>query len=103
MGSSEGPWCDRKNDWSSGGHSRTLLPTPFVHASFAHAMQVHINGEAKEVNDGLTIGELLTSLGLDRELVAVERNQKIVPRAEHGNTALREGDAIEIVRFVGGG
>lgn len=66
-------------------------------------MHLEVNGETKEVGEGLTIGELLTSLGLDRELVAVERNQRIVPRAEHGSTALCEGDAIEIVRFVGGG
>ena len=36
-------------------------------------------------------------------LTKVERNQRIVPRAEHPTTLLDEGDVIEIVHFVGGG
>jgi sulfur carrier protein len=35
--------------------------------------------------------------------VAVERNQEVVPRAEHAATRLDEGDSLEIVHFVGGG
>jgi thiamine biosynthesis protein ThiS len=73
-------------------------------ATFAPApMQLEINGELQEVKEGLTIRELLASLGLDRELVAVECNHRIVPRAEHPQTILNAGDSIEIVRFVGGG
>ena len=51
----------------------------------------------------MTVAELVASLGLSAEHVAVERNRAIVPRAEHTQTALRAGDALEIVTFVGGG
>jgi sulfur carrier protein len=46
---------------------------------------------------------LITELGLDPRKVAVERNLEIVPRSLHADTALADGDRIEIVQFVGGG
>jgi thiamine biosynthesis protein ThiS len=46
---------------------------------------------------------MLEELGLDRRKVAVERNLEIVPRSLLGEVAVQEGDAFEIVKFVGGG
>ncbi len=67
-------------------------------------MNLTINGEAKTLHhDSLTVTELLEALGLAGRRVAVERNKTIVPRAEHANTSIQEGDVIEIVSFVGGG
>jgi sulfur carrier protein len=66
-------------------------------------MRVEINGEARDLQDGTTIGALLASLGLAGRPVAVERNALIVPRAEHAQTTLSEGDKLELVQFVGGG
>ncbi len=66
-------------------------------------MRVTVNGEAREVAEGLSIRELVVYLGLDAGPVAVERNMEVVPRAEHATTVLREGDVLEIVHFVGGG
>jgi len=66
-------------------------------------MQLTVNGEAREVPDGLTVRGLIEHLGLTEGPVAVERNRDIVPRAEHVSTALAQGDLIEIVHFVGGG
>lgn len=66
-------------------------------------MKLQVNGDARELPDGATVGDLLVDLGLAGVLVAVERNQDIVPRARHAATALAEGDVIEIVHFVGGG
>jgi sulfur carrier protein len=66
-------------------------------------MRVVINGEAREIEEGFTIGSLLVSLGLGDRPVAVERNAAIVPRAQHAETALHEGDQLELVQFVGGG
>jgi len=66
-------------------------------------MRIEINGESREVQDGLTIGALLETLGLSERPVAVERNADIVPRAQHASTHLREGDKLEVVQFVGGG
>jgi sulfur carrier protein len=66
-------------------------------------MRLEVNGEAREVAEGTTVRELLVALALGDQLVAVERNEEIVPRAEHASAVLRDGDRLEIVRFVGGG
>jgi len=65
-------------------------------------MHVTINGNAKDVPDGLTVRDLVVHLGLEGP-VAVEINREIVTRAEHGSRRVAGGDAIEIVHFVGGG
>jgi len=66
-------------------------------------MRIVLNGEDREVGEGVTVTELLRELGLEGVLVAVERNEEIVPRAPHPTTHLVEGDAVEVVHFVGGG
>ena len=66
-------------------------------------MRVHVNGEEREVSDGLSLVELLDSLKVDRTRVAVEVNAEVVRRARHAEVKLAGGDRIEIVTFVGGG
>jgi sulfur carrier protein len=66
-------------------------------------MRVQVNGEPRELEPGSTITALLSLLGLADRPVAVERNHEIVPRAAHAETELAEGDALEVVQFVGGG
>ncbi|HEY8429524.1 MAG TPA: sulfur carrier protein ThiS [Sandaracinaceae bacterium] len=66
-------------------------------------MRIEVNGEPREVAPGTTIAALLEQLGLGGVLVAVERNQDVVPRAEHARTTIADGDRLEIVQFVGGG
>lgn len=66
-------------------------------------VQLRINGELKEVRDGLTVEGLLSFLEIKAPRVAVEVNATVVTRSRHGETTLRAGDEIEIVTFVGGG
>ena len=66
-------------------------------------MKVLVNGAEPEVGAGTTVAALVRELGLTSERVAVERNGRIVPRAEHGRTELAERDRIEVVTLVGGG
>ena len=66
-------------------------------------MRILLNGESAEVPEGLTVATLVVHLGLGPGPVAVERNREVVLRAEHGKTAVVEGDEFEIVHFVGGG
>lgn len=66
-------------------------------------MQIQVNGETREVSEPLSIAELLVQLELDPRYLAVERNLKLVPRAEHKSTLLAEGDRLEVVTLVGGG
>ena len=66
-------------------------------------MRVWLNGEAKTLADGSTIGELLTQLRLQPVRVAVEVNEDVVPRKSYAQTNLHDGDRVEVVTFVGGG
>ena len=40
---------------------------------------------------------------INSQHVAVELNEMIVPKAEYSKTVLKDGDTVEVVRFVGGG
>ena len=63
---------------------------------------VKING--KELNAaGKTITEYLATTNYDPKRIAVECNGDIVPKAQYGETVLKDGDSVEVVSFVGGG
>lgn len=66
-------------------------------------MKVLVNGEARELPDGITVGALLESLGTARSGIAVARNDRVVRRAEYDTHALADGDAVEIIKAVAGG
>ena len=66
-------------------------------------MKIKVNGEEREIADGLSLTGLLDSLEIRPGRVVVERNRDIVPRDAFGATMLSDGDALEIVHFVGGG
>jgi thiamine biosynthesis protein ThiS len=65
-------------------------------------MTVIVNGEQRRIT-GPTLEGLLAELGLDPRAVVVELNRQIVRRPELAATALQDGDAVELVHFVGGG
>jgi thiamine biosynthesis protein ThiS len=67
------------------------------------AFTIVVNGEERSAKAGETVGDLLIALGLENGRVAIERNLKILPRAEWAATAIAAGDRYEIVQFVGGG
>lgn len=77
--------------------------TPCVPPPYSAPMEATVNGERKELPDGLTVAGLLLHLGVRAERVAVERNGAVVKRARHAEEALAPGDVLEIVTFVGGG
>lgn len=66
-------------------------------------MKIHVNGEPREVAAGSTLAGLLSELGVAQPHVAVELNLEVVPRAQHAETELRDGDRLEVVTLVGGG
>ena len=70
---------------------------------FFIAMRVKINGEDREIDDGVTLTALLESLQIRPGRVVVERNRDIVPRDSYSATLINDGDKLEIVHFVGGG
>ena len=67
------------------------------------AVQITVNGKLEPLQEGMTILDLLDRLGVDTPLVAVEQNRSIVPKAQHGETVLQDGDEVEVVTLVGGG
>ena len=68
-------------------------------------MKLQINGEDRDFNDQsiATLAVLIETLGMKPDRVAVELNRDIVPRDRWAQTALNEGDKLEVVHFVGGG
>jgi sulfur carrier protein len=66
-------------------------------------MTIILNGGTKTVPDGITVIGLLEHLGIQHQRVAVERNEEIVKKAAYGETVLKDGDALEVVSFMGGG
>lgn len=67
--------------------------------------QIHItvNGESRAVAAGRSVADLLRDLDLRPELVVVERNREILERSRYDDTPVADGDALELVHFVGGG
>lgn len=66
-------------------------------------MNIIVNGEPRRLSGPQTVDALLADLSLEPRKIAVERNLEIVPRSQYAQTALADGDRIEIVQFVGGG
>jgi thiamine biosynthesis protein ThiS len=66
-------------------------------------MRVTLNGEARDLSEGLTVNDLVDALGLGKRRVAVEVNRDILPHDDYATYALQEGDVVEIVQFIGGG
>ena len=66
-------------------------------------MRIQVNGRPQEVEENLSLSQLITSLDLKPDQIAIELNQKVLRRGDWQNTDLRDDDKIEIVHFVGGG
>lgn len=62
-----------------------------------------VNGESREIPQDYAVQDLLTSLNLAAEQVAVELNREVLPRSAYPHTPLNADDRLEIVTFVGGG
>jgi len=66
-------------------------------------IEVQVNGAAQRFESDTDVAALLERLQLTGKRVAVERNGEIVPRSRFTQTALANGDRLEIVVAVGGG
>jgi sulfur carrier protein len=64
---------------------------------------IKVNGEPREVKENISLPELVASLGLKAEQVAIELNQTVIRRTQWASTTLQEDDRVEFVHFVGGG
>ncbi len=65
--------------------------------------QITVNGAAQPRANLFFVSDLIAELNLDPRKVAIERNLEIVPRSAYATTPIMDGDAIEVVGFIGGG
>ncbi|HVX89209.1 MAG TPA: sulfur carrier protein ThiS [Gemmatimonadales bacterium] len=66
-------------------------------------IRITLNGEARDIPDGLDLTGLLAHLALDPRMVVVEHNRAIVRKGKLDGVKVAAGDEIELVHFVGGG
>lgn len=66
-------------------------------------MHVQINGNATEVEPGMTLADFIAQKGLKPEAVVIEHNGTIVPQGRWRDVAMTSADRLQIVSFVGGG
>ena len=83
--------------------SPNIQTPPVFRRPARFVMNIFVNGEAREVDNGVTLAALLAQLKMEPRNVAVEVNLEVVPRGQHAECVLGEGDRLEIVTLVGGG
>ena len=66
-------------------------------------MLIQVNGEVREVEEDISLPQLIAELSLKAEQIAIELNRNVVRRTQWEHTLLRADDKVEIVHFVGGG
>jgi len=66
-------------------------------------IQIIVNGDKREVPEGLTVNGLLDFLKVKKAAAVVEYNRTVLKQREHDSITVQAGDELEIVRFVGGG
>lgn len=66
-------------------------------------IQIHLNGEKRQIPFGRTVLELLEEMKIKAQTVVVELNRSLLEKSRYSETHIQEGDTVEIVHFVGGG
>lgn len=66
-------------------------------------MELVVNGESRDLKEGITLTELFAALRLESAYRAVAVNGQVIPRGDHSSTILKNGDRVEIIQAVGGG
>lgn len=67
------------------------------------SLVIQVNGEPREVQENLSLPELVAGLNLKAEQIAIELNHSVVRRVHWPSVFLQADDKVEIVHFVGGG
>jgi thiamine biosynthesis protein ThiS len=67
------------------------------------SVRISVNGEPREVEEGLTVAALLESLGVTAPRVVVEHNMRILRAEDFAGARIAAGDELEVLQFVGGG
>jgi sulfur carrier protein len=65
-------------------------------------ISIQLNGEMQTVS-ARTLADLIVEMGLEKRMIAIERNLEVVPKSQYDVTRLEAGDRIELVHMIGGG
>ena len=74
-----------------------------IEVNKSDAMIITLNGEKREVPEGLTVDGLLEFLKISKESVTVQHNGVVLKQKQHTVVRVGEGNVLEIVKFVEGG
>ena len=66
-------------------------------------MKIKLNGKQQEIQNSLTVSDLLLKWKIRPELVTVEVNETILQKLDYETTAIQDGDNVEFVFYMGGG
>jgi len=66
-------------------------------------MKVLINGQQNNINNNLTVKQLVIDLGYEEKRFALEINGQVIPKSEYAKKIIFENDRLEIISAVGGG
>ena len=66
-------------------------------------MEIKLNGDVRQIQDGMTVQELVDSLQLPNRALAVAVNRTVVIRQKWPEVVLQPADQVELVRAIGGG
>ena len=66
-------------------------------------LEIELNGEARQVQYGASVGDLVEQLGIANQAVALAVNRQVVPRQQWNERLLAQRDKVDIVRAIGGG
>jgi sulfur carrier protein len=66
-------------------------------------MKIVVNGEEKEVREGITVAELLKELGILEKTMATAIDMQVVKKQEWDKRVIKKSEKVEFLHFVGGG
>ena len=66
-------------------------------------IEISVNGESVSIAEPMTVEQILDTVEVPPNYLAVEVNAEVVPREEYGSRIVEAGDALELVTLVGGG
>ena len=66
-------------------------------------MNIKVNGENRNIENGISLEELFNSLDIQTQIMASAINMKVIKQDKWHSTILAENDEVEFLHFVGGG
>jgi len=66
-------------------------------------MDIKVNGESVSIAEPMTVEQVLDTVEVPPNYLAVEVNAEVVPREQYGCWMIHQGDELEVVTLVGGG